>query len=182
MQHLAILNDNPEILEDMLTNEGEPLLKLTYQSPVLLVFLRHFGCVFCKEALHDLAKRQLYFQENHIRLVFVHMADDATSKAYFSNFHFENPVYICDPGQRYYAAFGLQRGSFRQLYGLQTWIRGYQVKKEHGFELELAQKLGDSTQMPGVFVIQDGKIRESFVHRYAAERPDYDRLVQCCIF
>ena len=32
------------------------LKMLSDEKPVLLVFLRHFGCVFCKEAMADLSK------------------------------------------------------------------------------------------------------------------------------
>jgi peroxiredoxin len=169
------------ILEEMMTNQGENLWSLTQKSPVMLVFLRHFGCVFCKEALNDISVRRKIIERNGIKIVFVHMGDDQTADAYFSKFHLGGVTHISDEGQRYYRAFGLQRGSFGQLYGLQTWIRGYRIKQEHGFELEMAKNLGDSTQMPGVFVLQNGRIIERFVHRIASERPDYEQLVQCCV-
>ena len=63
-----------------------------------------------------------------------------------------------------------------QLYGLQTWIRGYAMKKE-GHQLELAKHLGDATQMPGLFLIQNGQIAEQFVHNRASERPDYEKFL-----
>lgn len=169
------------ILEDMLTNEGENLHALTFKSPVMLVFLRHFGCVFCKEALHDIALRRHVIEQGGVKIVFVHMADDDTAIEYFEQFNLAGATYICDPAQRYYRAFGLQRGSFNQLYGLQTWIRGYKVKQELGYELEMAKRLGDSTQMPGVFVLQYGRLKDKFIHRLASERPDYEQLVQCCV-
>lgn len=177
----AMLENDLEILEEMITNTGEPLNKVTYRSPVLLVFLRHFGCVFCKEALDDLSARRSDFKKAGINLVFVHMADDETAQEYFARFNLDGVEYVCDPSQRYYAAFGLHRGTFSQLYGLQTWMRGFKLKNQRGYNLELAQKLGDSTQMPGVFVLQDGQIKESFIHDHAAERPNYDRLVECCV-
>lgn len=173
-------DDELLILDEMVTNEGETLLSLTYKSPVMLVFLRHFGCVFCKEALYDISQKRKSIEAGGIKIVFVHMADDETATEYFIQFNLNGATYVCDPMQRYYRAFGLQRGSFNQLYGLQTWIRGYKVKHDHGFELELAKRLGDSTQMPGVFVLQDGLIKDKFVHRLASERPDYEQLVQCC--
>lgn len=177
---VAMLESDLEILEEMFTNTGESLLKLTCQNPVLLVFLRHFGCVFCKEALDDLSARRKEIEKAGIRLVLVHMSDDETAQEYFSRFKLEGVNYICDPAQRFYTSFGLLRGTFSQLYGLRTWIRGFQLKQQKGYELELAQKLGDSTQMPGLFVIQDGQIKESFIHHYAAQRPNYERMVECC--
>ena len=168
------------MLEEMITNEGDALLQLTFKSPVMLVFLRHFGCVFCKQALHDLALRRETIERSGIKIVFVHMADDDTAIEYFEAFNLRGATDICDPAQQFYRAFGLQRGSFNQLYGLQTWIRGYQVKQALGYEIELAKRLGDSTQMPGVFVLFEGQVRDKFIHRLASERPDYEQLMQCC--
>lgn len=170
-----------EILEEMVTQDGDTLLRLTYESPVLLVFLRHFGCVFCKEALDDLARKRAEFEKGGIRMVFVHMAEFDTAVSYFEKFNLVGIDHVSDPVQRYYSAFGLHRGTFSQLYGLHTWMRGFQLKASRGYQLELAQKLGDSTQMPGVFVLHEGQIKESFIHQYAAERPNYDHLISCCV-
>lgn len=170
-----------DIIEEMKTQTGQNLYGLSMEQPVLLVFLRHFGCVFCKEALDDLSIRRPAIQSSGVTLVFVHMADNETAESYFRKFKLAATLHISDPNQYYYQAFGLQRGSFGQLYGLRTWLRGYQVKKQKGYELELAKKLGDSTQMPGVFVLQNGRIIESYIHRFAADRPDYDKLVACCV-
>jgi hypothetical protein len=35
--------------------------------------------------------------------------------------------------------------------------------------------------MPGVFVIQNGEIRESFIHQLSSDRPDYEELLKCCV-
>jgi AhpC/TSA antioxidant enzyme len=174
------IDEEVMMLEEMVTNEGDTLYSLSLISPVMLVFLRHFGCVFCKEALKDIALRRRAIERNGIKIVFVHMSDEETANEYFTNFKLPGATFVCDPAQRYYRTFGLNRGTFLQLYGLQTWIRGYKVKQALGYEIELAKRLGDSTQMPGIFMLQDGRIIERFIHRLASERPDYEQLVQCC--
>ena len=176
-----MLETDLEMLEEMVANTGETLQEMTFKNPVMLVFLRHFGCVFCKEAMTDLSKRRKDFEGQGFRIVFVHMSDTVTAEEYFGKFNLRGITHINDPEQRYYHAFGLFRGSFNQLYGLKTWIRGYQVQKRLGVKLEMAKKLGDSTQMPGVFILQDGEIKDKFIHRHAAERPDYERLLDCCV-
>lgn len=177
----TLVQIDSDVLKEMRTQTGESLFSLCCRQPILLVFLRHFGCVFCKEALDDLSERRQTIQDSGIQLIFVHMADNETAEQYFKRFRLEGVLHISDTGQRYYRAFGLQRGSFGQLYGLRTLLRGFQLKQERGYELELAKKLGDSTQMPGVFVLQNGRIVESYIHRFAADRPDYDKLVACCV-
>lgn len=177
----SMLETDLEILEEMTTNDGSKLKDLTFRNPVMLIFLRHFGCVFCKEAMKDLSRKRKRFEDQGFQIIFVHMSDTDTANAYFKKYGLEGITFINDPNQMYYKAFGLMRGSFTQLYGLQTWIRGFKVKREHGYELELAKKLGDSTQMPGVFILMDGELKEKFIHRHAAERPDYEKLLECCV-
>jgi peroxiredoxin len=170
------VNIDVSILDDMVTNKLENLKKLSEEKPVLLVFLRHFGCIFCKEALSDLAEKRQQFENKGIQLVFVHMSKNDVADDYFIKYDLEGVSHISDPTANYYKSFKLTKGSFMQLYGLQTWIRGYAVKKE-GHQLEMAKHLGDSTQMPGLFLLQNGKISEHFIHKRASERPDYDKFL-----
>ena len=176
-----MLETDMEILKEMTTNTGESIWGLTFKKPVMVVFLRHFGCVFCKEAMIDISQKRGIFESQGFHIIFVHMSDTETANEYFAKYNLSGVSFVNDPVQRYYKAFGLFRGSFTQLYGLQTWIRGYKLKKEQGLELELAKKLGDSTQMPGVFILMDGQIKEQFIHRHAAEQPNYEKLLECCV-
>ncbi len=171
-----IITIDPAILNEMVTNNYENLEKLSDERPVLLVFLRHFGCIFCKEALCDLSEKRTQFENKGIQLIFVHMSENDIADQYFNNYNLSGVSHISDPTARYYKSFKLTKGSFTQLFGLRTWIRGYSAKKE-GHQLELAKHLGDSTQMPGLFLIHNGKIRDQFIHKRASDRPDYDRFL-----
>ena len=42
---------------------------------------------------------------------------------------------------------------------------------------EPAGLAGDGLQMPGVFVLVDGRVARAYRHRTAADRPDYAALV-----
>ena len=44
----------------------------------------------------------------------------------------------------------------------------------------VGSQLGDGFQMPGVFIIREGEVREEFIHKLASDRPDYEQLVKCC--
>lgn len=168
-----------ETLQQMITNEGVNLWDLSKESPILLVFLRHFGCVFCREALSDISKQKESLEAKGTKVVFVHMADANIAERYFQRYELEGATHICDPECIFYRAFGLAKGSFTQLFGLSTWIRGFNagVVKGHGVS---TQQLGDGFQMPGLFVIQEGQIKDQYIHKLASDRPDYERLVDCC--
>ncbi len=167
----------PEILEEMVTNKGQTLLSLSNEKPILLIFLRHFGCVFCKEALSDLAEMRTSIEAKGVELVFVHMAKNALADRYFEEFDLKGALHISDPNKMYYIDFGLRKGNFSQLYGLSTWLRGFSADVKQ-FELERSPQLGDSTQMPGIFSIKNGTITGEYIHKKASDKPNYEQLIR----
>ena len=167
-----------EAIGVMRTNTGQSLESISNQKPVLLVFLRHFGCQFCREALDDISKMTSEIERNGLVLVFVHMADREVAETYFAKFNLSGSLHISDPECRFYAAFGLVKGSFSQLFGLHAFLRGFSVQSKYG--AEIGKRLGDSYQMPGIFGICNGLVRLRFLHKDAAVRPDYNSLVKRC--
>jgi len=168
----------PEVMEKMIANSGEDLLTLSRQQVIMLVFLRHFGCTFCRQGLAAIAEKRSAIEEKGLKIVYVHMTNNEIADTYFERYEIPDPTYIGDPECRFYAAFGLTKGTFTQLFGLQTWIKGFQagVVEGHG----IGPRLGDDFQMPGVFIIQNGEVIASFVHKLASDQPDYDALLQSC--
>ena len=173
-----ITQQQEKILKEMYTQEGETVANLSCDQPILMVFLRHFGCTFCREALADIAKRREEIERQGTRIVFIHMSENKLAERYFHRYNLEGIDHVSDPDCKYYASFGLTKGTFTQIFGLQSWIRGFQagIIDKH----LVGSQLGDGFQMPGVFVIQQGEVKERFVHKKVSDRPDYDRLVACC--
>jgi peroxiredoxin len=170
---------NKEFLSLISTNKGNNLDSLSNQSPVLLVFLRHFGCVFCKESMFDIAKKRADFDKKGIKIVLVHMADEQTAESYFKSYNLKNIEHISDPNCKLYEAFGLIKGNFSQLFGLKTWIRGFEIAATKQIVPGLI-RIGDGFQMPGMFVLKDGAIIESFIHNSVADKPNYESFIQVC--
>lgn len=162
----------------MIVPSGRSVFDMSMENPVLLVFLRHFGCTFCREALADLSKKQNEFAKQQVQLVLVHMSDESTASNYFEKYQLKEFEAISDPECRYYEKFGLGKGTMNQLFGLRVWLRGFEagVINAHG----IGPMMGDGFQMPGVFLIHNGKIREKFIHQFASDRPDYGQLISCC--
>lgn len=158
-----------EILEAIFTNEGNDLRSITEENTVMLVFLRHFGCVFCREALDDFSQIKEELNQLNIKLVFVHMAEESYGDEYFKDYGLESEEHISDPDMTLYEYFGLQKGTFRELYGLKVWSRAIGLK----FGMETKKPLGNMKQMPGVFLLKSGEIINSFIHKSAADKPDY---------
>lgn len=170
---------DPDILEAVYTNKDEDLKSLSEQKVVMLVFLRQFGCSFCREAMHDLSQLRQELTDEGIELVMVHMSEDEIADDYFNQYGLPGVSHIGDPDLSLYEYFGLHKGSFWQLYGLKTWIRGIMVGYFKGMGLESNNdKLGDVTQMPGIFMIKNSQIIHQFIHKTAADRPDYKKLTK----
>lgn len=177
MEKLSISKD---IMAQMHTNEDSNLLKDSVNQPVMLVFLRHFGCSFCREALADIAKKRASIEELGTKVIFVHMADNTTAERFFKKYKLNNATHISDPDCKFYAEFGLSKGNFTQLFGLRSWIRGFEaaIVQKHG----MTPPIGDGFQMPGVFIIYEGQIQEAYIHKLSSDRPNYEKLVRnCCM-
>lgn len=168
-----------DALAAMFTQRGESVGELSRRAPVLLVFLRHFGCTFCREALADIASQREAIERAGAQIVLVHMTSAEIAEPYFAKYGLSGLDHVSDPECAYYRAFGLLKGNFHQLFGLQSWVRGFEAGVVRGHWVGYRQ-LGDGFQMPGAFSVRDGDVAEAFVHRVASDRPDYWRLLACC--
>jgi hypothetical protein len=164
-------------LSAVTTEAGNNLLALTEASPVLLVFLRHFGCTFCRQMISDIAGLRGPMHERGVRPVFVHLGTPAIAKAHFDYYGLSDVERIHDPQARLYQhpVFGLSRTNpvshFFKPVVIAGWLKGAIFR--HGFGLIQ----GDGEQMPGVFFLRGPEIVREHVHRTIADQPDYRALM-----
>lgn len=157
------------------TNMGITLDEISRLSPVMLVFLRHAGCTFCREALSDLAIVRHNIETSGVRVVLVHMSSEDEIRPVLETYGLHSIDRVSDQKQSVYKAFGLGRGRLMQLLGPRVWLRGLKAGLLDGHGL--GSLMGDAFQMPGVFVVFHGQILKSHIHQSAADRPDYRQLV-----
>lgn len=168
---------DPEILEAIYTQKDEHLLELSQKQPVLLIFLRHFGCTFCKQTMSDLSKVRAEIEGQGILPIIIHMAQEELATKRLSNFKLPDIGHVSDPDLSLYAYFGLKKGTFSQLYGLKVFVGGMKALAE-GFSLpSISKEYGNISQMPGVFILEGGEIKLAFIHSFAAERADYLKII-----
>lgn len=163
-------------LQHTTTAGGRTLKSVAEERPALFVFLRHFGCTFCREAVSDLARTRSAIDE-HATLVVVHLGSPSEGAAFLGSHGLGDVHHVSDPKARVYEAFGLERGSLRQLFGPAVMKRGIEAGLFGGHGIGLLA--GDGTRMPGVFLVHRGEILRAFVHRDAGERPSYADLAVC---
>ncbi len=173
---LAGQSELAQLLQDTRAESGRTLLELVDERPTLLVFLRHFGCAFCRQAIDDVSKVRAKIEERGAQVVFVHLGTPERAKPFFDYYHLSSVERISDPEGKLYhdPAFRLARVSLFQIFRPAVWIAWL---KGAIFIYKIGAIKEDVSQMPGVFFLRDRKIVNLFRHRTIADRPDYVALI-----
>ncbi|MBY0262816.1 MAG: AhpC/TSA family protein [Phycisphaerales bacterium] len=155
-------------------DSGRTLAEATRERPTPLLLVRHSGCTFCREAIADLARQQDAIRAAGLGVVVVGLAPGVDRLRAIGDKHgLRDAVYSADPERLLYRALELGRGTFVQLFGPRVWLRGVAAfLAGHG----LGRPEGDGFQMPGAFVVHDGRVLRAFRHATAADRPNLAEL------
>jgi len=159
------------------TASGASLETLAAHGPLVLVFLRHFGCPLCQEMVADVAARRAAMAASGTTVVFVHMHPEPQAAAFFTRFGVQDLQRVSDPGRTLYRAFGVPRvgptswldpGTWRSYF--RTIVRGHHRPGYVG---------GDIGQASGVVRLVDGRIERVDVPAGMTSRADFDDLLAC---
>ncbi len=170
------LEITPEALAGAKTQTGESLADLSRRAPVLVVFLRHSGCLFCRQALADISEERQAISAAGAQIALVHMQSDAEATKLFARYGLDDLPRISDPGQGLYRAFQLPRGTLAQVTGPGVWGAGLKSLLSGSLP---GIPSADVLQMPGVFLVHEGRVLRSFRHATSGDRPDYVDLATC---
>ncbi len=140
-------------------------------EPQLLVFLRHFGCMFCRETIAELREASETV-EGYPAVLFFHQGRPAEGRAFMRRY-WPAARAIADPELRFYGAFGVDRGGLMKMFGPGVWTAKRRAEaKGHAN----AEREGDIWRMPGVFLAQGDRILWRHEFRHAADHPDFLRI------
>lgn len=160
--------------------DGNPMaLRALYaaapvQRGLALVFLRHFGCPFCKEHAQELNRQRDGFDAVGVDIVMIGTGTPEQADAFRQDLGLRNRVLI-DPGRAAYRAFGLVEAPLRSLLdprvlagGARAAIKGYLPQRPQGRPL----------QLQGQFLIdRAGTIRSVSRPRVMSEIPSATALL-----
>ncbi|MBB5344017.1 peroxiredoxin [Edaphobacter lichenicola] len=170
-------DDVRPVLASIHTESGASLLALAEASPVLLIFLRHFGCAFCRQAISDVAEIRGELARRRVRPVFVHLGTPERAKPFFDYYGLGDVERVSDPEAKIY-----QNPVF-QLARINPWLTLLQPSVWMGWLKGAIFKHGigaikeDGHQKQGLFFLKGAKIVRQFRYRTIADEPDYLRLV-----
>jgi hypothetical protein len=163
-------------LREYQTESGRNLLDLLDGSPILLIFLRHFGCSFCRETLDDVSRIRGEIQAKGVLPVFVHLGTPDRAKPYFDYYHLSDIERVSDPAATLYArpVFALPRkGVFSHFLVPNVWLGWLRAIPKVG----IGPIKEDGEQLPGIFYLRHREIARSFRYKTIADRPNYLKLI-----
>lgn len=165
------------VLREFHTETGRSLLELVDESPILLIFLRHFACAFCAQTIDRVSQIREEIAARGVRPVFVHLGSPERAKPYFDYYHLNDVERISNPNASLYQhpVFDLARMNpylhFLVPKVWKGWLSGAIRKYGIGMIKE------DGHQMPGVFFLKDRTIANVFRYRTIADEPDFLKLI-----
>jgi hypothetical protein len=166
-----------EALASIRAESGVSLLALAETSPVLLVFLRHFGCSFCRQTLSDVGSLRPELEARGVRPVFVHLGTPERAKPYFEYYGLADVERISDPDAVIYQhpLFALARTHpLSHLFNARVWVAWL---KGALFAYGIGTIREDAHQMPGLFYLKGPLVVRRYRYRTIADEPDYLKLI-----
>jgi hypothetical protein len=137
----------------------------------LLVFLRHFGCIFCREVLADLRK-VAEADPSYPHVLFFFQGSGTEGRAFLRRYWPEARA-ISDPDLSFYEHFGVRRAGFFEALGPSVLLAQRRARaKGH----KNGPRSGDIWRMPGVFAVEKERVLWSHEPRHAADHPDFERI------
>ena len=104
------------------------------------------------------------------------MGNEEQAQKFFSKFGAQDEHRVSDPEKNLYRAFSLKRGTFSQLFGMRIWKR--EVRDRMFLTYGVGRIIGDSFQLPGVFLVHQSQVLKSFRHESVADEVDYIALAR----
>ena len=166
-----------QTLASIRTESGASLLELAEASPVLLVFLRHFGCSFCRQAISDVAELRPELDKRGVRPVFVHLGTPERAKPFFDYYGIGDVERVSDPEAKIYQlpVFAISRIhpalTLFQPAVWAGWLKGAIFKHGIGAIRE------DGKQMQAIFFLKGPKVVREFRYKTIADEPNYLKLI-----
>lgn len=157
-------------------SNGRNLWELGLHNKLLLIFVRHAGCTFCRETLNELKGKLPGLESQRITPVVVHLGTPEDGQRMLDRAGLQATLHVSNPNADLYRAYQLKRGQLSQLLGPRVWWRGFQsaILKGHG----TGPLVGDGFQLGGAFLVENGRITKSFPAKDAADKVPFECLLE----
>ena len=143
-------------------------------GPTLLTFLRHFGCIFCREWLSELGQHHAELADAGLQILAVGMGEPKHARRYCGKL-LPDATCLVDESALAYGAYGLMQGTIRELASLEVVKAGFRALSRGNMQ---GRATGDTHMLPGTFIVDRfGIIRYSYYSQHAGDHPAIDELI-----
>lgn len=168
------------VLEDVVLNdsEGHPvrLGDLWKERPAVLVFLRHFGCVFCRQLAADFFSHRHQFEEADVELAAIGFGTPEEAREFLSRQNVDLRLLV-DPDRKVYELAGAKVATLNEVIGPRQIWRGLVATitsrlKQGSIVVHQGRILGHAAQLGGVLLIApDGSVRYAYLSEESGDNP-----------
>ena len=145
-----------------------------HNGPTVLVFLRHFGCIFCREHAAQLAEVKPAFDQQGVQIVFVGMGNPAEAREFQADRNLPFEI-LADPDRVAYRAFGLPEGRVSQLAGPSVVGASLRAMKNGA---GVGKAIGNRRQLPGTYIVdQNGSLLFARPAAHAGDIADVETIM-----
>ncbi len=169
-----------ERLEEIVLQDDEGrdvrLGDLWANGPAALVFLRHWGCVFCRQHAVELHRARHDFEDAGVSLVAIGHGTSEQAAEFRRAQGVEIPLLV-DGDRSTYIAAGAKVATFGELFAPKVVAQGAKHTvmsrvKQGSIVVHQGRIIGSAAQLGGVLVIApDGSIRYAHLAQNAADIP-----------
>ena len=138
-----------------------PLARFWSTQPLLIFFMRHFGCAACREHLFQIRNAYTSIQSCGGAVVVISQHDPDLTARYVQTYHVPFTA-LADPTRHAYQAFGVIEGTYWETAG--PHAVAHQIKLSlQGNVMGLPRSVSASRQLGGTFIVDTNGIIQ-FAH------------------
>jgi peroxiredoxin len=142
--------------------DGKPVRLSQYWQGGLtaLVFMRHVGCIFCREQVQELRDNAAALAEAGLSIVIITPDRPSRARKFAEEFRVPFPT-LTDPERNAYRAYGLMEGSIGQLVNRHIISRGAKATLNGTF---LRRPTSAPRQLPGTAIVDSSGMLRHLHH------------------
>ena len=144
------------------------------ERPAVAVWLRHFGCVYCREQAGEFSRAEADLGTAGVRLAFIGNGSPRAARWFRDRFVPHSTV-LTDPDLVTYRLLGARSGVLNTL-GPRTWSAGIRAFRRGARQGAVR---GHPFQQGGVLVVTPpGQVAFQHISRAAGDHPDVSEVVE----
>jgi len=140
---------------------------------VMLHFLRHLGCIYCKNTVSELALLKSKFKK-FPAIYFVHQSKVDEGEVFFQKY-FPDAAHISDPTMEIYNLFEIKGLKPQNYFNPWMWLKGIKLLiKGHRNSIQPDSNI---LVLSGTFLFKNGTLAWSHRAKYAGDDPAWHKLI-----